>query len=810
MKAINILKIGVLFLVALQLGAMINPSDKLTEKIKANLRNYQVYYSPEKVYLHHDKPYYLAGDTFWFKAYVVDAAKLEASTKSGVLYVDLISEDQQLVDRLTLPISDGESFGDFYLADDLQEGKYTLVGYTNWMRNFGEEIFFQKDFYVLGKQYKKPTDAKKPEIGKIDLQFFSEGGDMVAGIPNEVAFKALNADGLGASVEGAIYDEQGMMIVAFNDHFAGMGSFVFTPKAGTQYIAKLKKGNGESEEYSLPEIKDQGWVLHIDEVSDPVNILVTVRTTIPESKTAMLFGISREKLIHAEEIEIDASGTKTLSTSKKNFPNGVIRFTLADHLGQALAERLVFVNQSNPNQVSLETDQRVYQPREEVNLSIGYKGEVELSHLSVSVTADQLAYTPDHQENIRTYLLLSADIKGHIEFPDYYFGSDDIERLAALRHLMMTQGWSRFGWDGIVSGNFPLMRFSNELDLNIRGKLEKANGSPVEQGEATLFLKDKYTTFMLTETNDEGEFSFRGFYFKGNIPVVIQGVDSRGRRDNVEVKIFENDYIPKIAENRILFNGKTWEDLPIGFSPNPQQAVQGIETEIWGLELGEVLLQEVVVEGRADVYEPFKLHTRADAVIFRDQLPIAPSGNVLEVLQGRVAGLQVTQTGMGEFTAVIRGMGTPLYLLDGIPISESSLMSINQFDINRIEILRGPGTAGIYGGRGSGGVIAFFSETGAMDEEVDPEGGKHIIVHQAPGFNRTRQFYSPKYETAEYYDLPDLRSTVYWNPTVLVGPNSKREISFFTGDVTGRHRVQVEGITKDGQPISEVFYFEVN
>jgi hypothetical protein len=798
-----------ILLVSFAISAWMVISDPLTEKIKASLKNYQVYYSPEKVYLHHDKPYYLAGDTFWFKAYVLDAAKLEASSKSGVLYVDLISEDQQLVDRLTLPISDGEAFGDFYLPDDLKEGKYTLVSYTNWMRNFGEEIFFQKDFYVLGKQYKKPVSAKKSDQRPVDLQFFPEGGDIVAGIPNEVAFKALNSDGLGESVEGEVYDDQGLKVAEFKDHFAGMGSFVFTPQQATRYVAKLKKENGETHDYHLPEINEKGWVLHIDEVNDPDNILITVRSNFQESKTAMLFGIARENLIHAEKIELDASGTKTLSTSKKNFPNGVTRFTLSDQNGQALAERLVFVNHPKTFQLSLQTEQKGYQPREEVKLSIGYQGEEELSHLSVSVTADQLAFTPDHQENIRTYLLLSADIKGHIESPGYYFVSEDKPRQEALRHLMMTQGWRRFGWESILSGDFPLMKYPNELDLNIRGRLVRANGSPVEKGEAMLFLKDKYTTFMLTETNSEGDFSFRGFYFKGNIPVVIQGADSRGRRDNVEVKIIENDYIPKIAENRILFNGKIWENLAEGFSPNTLQAVESIETEIWGLELGEVLLQEVVVEGRADVYEPFKLHTRADAVIYRDQLPVAPSGNVLEVLQGRVAGLQVTQTGMNEFRAVIRGMGTPLYLLDGIPIDESSLISINQFDINRIEILRGPGTTGIYGGRGSGGVIAFFSEMGAMDEEIDPEGGKHILVHQALGFNRTRQFYSPKYETAEYYDLPDLRSTVYWNPTVLVGPNSKREISFFTGDVTGRHRVQVEGVTKDGQPISEVFYFEV-
>lgn len=807
MKAIKILKMGLLFLVALQFGAMISPSDNLTEKIKANLRNYQVYYSPEKIYLHHDKPYYLAGDTFWFKAYVVDAARLKASSKSGVLYVDLIDHNQRLVDRLTLPIADGEAFGDFYLGDELQEGKYTLVSYTNWMKNFGEEIFFQKDFYVLGKEFKKPSSVRESEQKSIDLQFFPEGGDLVSGIPNEVAFKGLNAEGFGASVEGAIYEEEGKMVATFKDHFAGMGSFIFTPKSAKKYVAKLKKNNGETDEYPLPEVKDQGWLLHMDEVNDPENILVTVQSTIPESNSAMLFGIARGKLIHIQKIEL--SENDTIFIPKKNFPVGVVRFTLTDVDGQAMAERLVFVNHTNPNPVTINADKQAYQPREEVHLSIDYLGEVELSHLSVSVTADKLAFTPDYQENISTYLLFISDLKGHIESPGYYFGSDEKPRQEALRHLMMTQGWRRLGWEGLLSGNFPMMEFPNELDLNIRGKLERANGSPVQQGEATLFIKDKYTTFMLTETDDEGEFSFRGFYFKGNIPVVIQGVDSKGRRDNVEVKILENTYIPKISENRIPFNEMTWEDLPKDFSPNPKQALEGIETPIWGLELGEVLLQEVVVEGRADVYEPFRLHTSADVVMYTDQLPVATSGNILEVLQGRVAGLRVTQTGMNEFRAVIRGMGTPLYLLDGVPISENSLNMINQFDISRIEILKGPGTTGIYGGRGSGGVIAFFSKMGTM-EEIDPEGGKHIIVHQASGFDRIRQFYSPKYETTEYYELPDFRSTVYWNPLLLVSPNSKREISFFTGDITGRHRVQVEGITKDGQPVNSVFYFDVN
>ena len=785
-------------------------NDDLTEKVKSNLNTFQIYYNPEKVYLHHDKPYYLAGEVIWLKAYVLDAASLKATSRSGVLYVDLLNEQNQKVDSLTLPIEEGEAFGDFALLDGLPEGAYRIAAYTNWMRNFGEEIFFQKEIYILNAQnVDTPKRAATPK-GEIDLQFFPEGGDLIAGLHNEVAFKALDNKGYGAGVEGTVFDDEGKKILDFKDHFSGMGSFAFNPEASKRYFAKLTLKSGKVLDVQLPQVKEKGYSLHIDEVKDPENILVKINTNISEESNLLLFGIAKDELIHSSKIKVNADRPFEVLLPKSDFPTGVARFTLSDPLGQAYAERVVFINHPAKEILEVFSERKVFNPREEVNLVISNNSNLALSHLSISVTAEEMVQRPEYQENIQSYLLLSSDLKGNIESPAYYFESTDIKRQQALRHLMMTQGWRRFGWKSLVAGDFPLMRHPNEMDLNISGRLVRENGNPVAKGEVLLYLKDKYTTFMLTETNNEGDFSFRGFFYKGNIPIVVQGSDSRGRTDNVVVEMLTKGYTPLLKDNLLRLPSQFSAQVPSNYVNQTEQYFQGIETEVWGMELGELLLQEVVVEGSADVYEPFKLHTRADAVIYREQLPIAPSGNVLEILQGRVAGLQVTRTEMNEFRAVIRGQGTPLYLWDGIPISESSLQSINQFDINRIEILKSIGAAGIYGGRASGGVIAFFSETGAGTEEVDPESGQHITVHQAPGYTRTRQFYSPAYQASGYYELPDLRSTVYWNPTVTVRPNSKNEISFFTGDLTGIYRVRVEGISKDGQPISEEFKFEVN
>ncbi|WP_214229434.1 hypothetical protein [Pedobacter sp. B4-66] len=138
--------------------------------------------SAEKLYLQTDKPTYLAGDTLWFKAYLLNASFLNYSTKSGVLYLELSNDSSRLIQRIMVPVMTGIAYGSIPLEKEMMQGGYTLTGYTNWMRNFGESYLFKKHFYIgnnAGSEWLinynthliKDVDKDKIEIGLKINQF---------------------------------------------------------------------------------------------------------------------------------------------------------------------------------------------------------------------------------------------------------------------------------------------------------------------------------------------------------------------------------------------------------------------------------------------------------------------------------------------------------------------------------------------------------------------------------------------------------------------------------------------------------------
>lgn len=103
-----------------------------------------------------------------------------------------------------------------------------------------------------------------------------------------------------------------------------------------------------------------------------------------------------------------------------------------------------------------------------------------------------------------------------------------------------------------------------------------------------------------------------------------------------------------------------------------------------------------------------------------------PSTNVVDALQGQVAGLQI-MTGNGELTTAssirIHGLGSmgadtmPLILLDGAPIQPSTLQTINQNDIASVNVLKDASATSIYGSRAANGVIYVQTKSGRRGQE---------------------------------------------------------------------------------------------
>lgn len=108
----------------------------------------------ERIYLQTDKPYYAAGDTVWFRAHLLDAETNVPVNNSRFVYVEL--HDQQadtLMQRLMVRSDEDGVFANaLLLPKDMRSGVYTLVAYTQWMRNFGTEHFCYQPLTVAGGQ----------------------------------------------------------------------------------------------------------------------------------------------------------------------------------------------------------------------------------------------------------------------------------------------------------------------------------------------------------------------------------------------------------------------------------------------------------------------------------------------------------------------------------------------------------------------------------------------------------------------------------------------------------------------------------
>ena len=73
----------------------------------------------EKIYLHFDKPYYAVSDTIWFKAYLTIGSLHQPSALGRIMYVDVISDKDSIIQTLKLQSANGIAFGDIVLSKAL-------------------------------------------------------------------------------------------------------------------------------------------------------------------------------------------------------------------------------------------------------------------------------------------------------------------------------------------------------------------------------------------------------------------------------------------------------------------------------------------------------------------------------------------------------------------------------------------------------------------------------------------------------------------------------------------------------------------
>lgn len=238
----------------------------------------------EKVYLHTDRENYIAGETIWFKAYL--AADFYPDTISTTLYVELIQESSKTLNRKIVPVYWGAARGQLDIPDSISSGNYIIRAYSATMLNQGTDFIFKRNVFIYGKKNNPTANASQGPM--LRLEFFPEGGNLVNGFVNAVAFKATNENGLPVSVNGSLFNEKQQPVSTFNSYHDGMGMVEFTPVVNEKYYL-LVDGHPLTK-YYLPESTDKGIALAI--VTNPVQLLFEIQQSLtdPSLQAAYIIG----------------------------------------------------------------------------------------------------------------------------------------------------------------------------------------------------------------------------------------------------------------------------------------------------------------------------------------------------------------------------------------------------------------------------------------------------------------------------------------------------------------------------------------
>jgi hypothetical protein len=456
-----------------------------------NIQAFNRLYPQEKVWLHFDNTGYYLDETIWFKAYCVAATQHLSDAQSQVLYVELLNPLGKVLETKKLKIENGQCHGEFQLTNFNYEycaGFYEIRAYTKWMLNFGEETVFSRVFPVFNPPQKEGDYAsadmrniheaegiyptvfrKKPKKQKnINLDFFPEGGNLVRNLTSVVAFKATDENGKGVEITGKIVNPQGQSISEFASFHNGMGEFAYTPD-GARNIVKIEYNNREYT-FDFPRNMEQGYVLSVDNSQN--SELFPLKISRSSTLAPAILGISvicRGEILYFKAFKTTENIT-TVNVPKNIFRAGVNQITMFDSKGEILAERMIFaeIPENEKVTLSIKPNKERYSSRERITLNIQSNRQVNFS-LAVRDAATTIQTTENG--NILTGLLLSSDIKGFIENPEFYFDTQQANRVKALDLLMLVQGWRRYEWQSMAETKPAKFPFDMEKGLKIKGNI---------------------------------------------------------------------------------------------------------------------------------------------------------------------------------------------------------------------------------------------------------------------------------------------------------------------------------------------------
>jgi hypothetical protein len=741
-----------------------------TIQVASQFQQHAIEYPQEKIFIHTDKNFWVAGETSWFKIYLVSGQSHQPVNSSRVAYVELVGAENQVILQTKVELINGFGKGRINVPPSIGSGNYYLRAYTRWMKNYSTEFFFHQPITIVNT-FRRLFDGEHQPNSDIDVQFFPEGGQWVDGINHKMAFRAIDYSGKGIEFTGTIINSNGDTLKYFKPAKFGMGTFEITPAPSQQYTALINH-KGKTTTVKLPKVNATGFAMQITDTLSQFKIMIKTKGVFDQPVYVLAHTRHKVNFTFSQPLK---NGMLELTIPKSDLEAGITHITVFTSTGQPVCERLVFLKPNANTILSVSTDRKQTSTRKKIVLDLKSKNAT-LSNLSVSVIYND-SLQQFVQPDIVSYLLLSSDLKGSIESPHAYLNTN----LEAIDNLMLTHGWSRFKWEELAKPktiqHIPEYRahlieatiLDNQTQSPIPGVIGyvSAPGKRVELGGA---ITDK-NGLLLVEAN----------HMSGVTKLILQSPYEKAK---LEIKSpysssFISFNLPPITlserHTQALIDKSISMQINDAFGKHTNTTLSSDSSAFYGIAPETYLLDDytrfpVMEEVMREYVKSVWVRKKEDQFV-----------------------IKIVDRKNGDLLA-----GESLVLLDGVPIFKvNDIMAFDPLKVKQLDIF--PGRYFV-GSLAFDGIVSYRTYKGDLGGfKFSPE----TVIIDYEGLQQHKEFYSPRYETVSEINtyMPDGRHLLYWNPDVQINGSETKQLEFYTSDQPGRYKVVVQGIAADGTPL---------
>jgi len=768
-------------------------------KLEKAITNLEDHYEQEKVYLLTDKSQYAAGDQIWFKSFVFDG--YNRSALSTTLFVELYNSDKKLIDWKTVLLTNGEGSGDFKLKEDLPEQIYFVRAYTPYMTNFSEDFQIVKTIPIYN-----PSSSESLEVSKNSdwsAKVFPEGGTFLNGMPTKFAVRLSSDASLPENWSGKIIDAQNpnVPIATFTSFDRNVASFKITPALGKKYQAIIQDKAGKSQTIDLPPVAGSGVNVEISSTKDGIKYSLKGVNLQQQLQNYKIVGTLNNHLVYKANISKLTNEISSLIPTKiSSGNNGVLQLAIFDEQENLVAKRLCFIK---PNDLKIEKAEIIGQnlkPTPRSFNSVDLSPESVFKNYTVLVSEDDGSNNSE-DENILSSLWLTGDFTSKIDAPAQYFSAN--ANTEALDALLISENWKRFDWNSLLTGAVPTIKINSQKYLSYRVKPLKNNGLLKDTNVNLLLKLGKNDPVLNPFKTDQNGYIYLNNLNNSeplNISLFVNSDNTKeANADNLFLTVeplvspteFKGNF-PSTKYRLVKTAGNKKVSPQISRAINTQKNIK--KTSDADVQIEEVKLVGKKQDPKEELNKQLSsgMFSSMSSTIFdfvNEDQNTSGSNNILDWLQGRVAGLTFQRDNSGINVPYIRGSKAKLYL-DEILTDPSMIASLPTSNIAMVKIIKEGGLID--------NAVAIYTMKGNMKPKSNEKQAPNTNSAVIKGYDKPSEFPIEMLDD----DAPtkienDTRETLYWNPNLFDSDYVPPRIKFYNNDSAKQFKLLIISFDED-------------